>query len=88
MVGYSYTYKTVEEVFSATSISGSPLFIITSVVLYIAIVLALLYVFFPIMIIGIQKMEHNKKEKQKKKYLRQVILQKEIETEIEQEIHE
>jgi len=87
MIGFSYVYKSPEEIL-AGSASISNLWVIDMwlVIFAVAFTLVSVYMIIPSIIITHEHLINQKKKKAKKKLLTQILLQKEIEDEVEKEV--
>jgi predicted transporter len=87
MIGYSYIYKTSDEILQSVSHLGSMSIsdILLLITMLIVVVLSI-FVMFPCISITLEYKRQKKEKINKKKILTQILLQKEIEDEVEKEI--
>ncbi len=87
MIGFSYVYKTPEEILASTA-SISSLWIIDMWLVLWAIGFTFISVFLiiPSIVIAHEHAVKQKEKRGKKKLLTQILLQKEIEDEVEKEV--
>jgi len=87
MIGFSYIYKTSDEVLESVSyISSMWLFDILWVLICLIGVIAFIFFIIPSSIIIHEYHQEKKAKKSKKSLLTQILLQKEIEDEVEKEV--
>ncbi len=87
MIGFSYIYKSSDEIFSwFTHLSHLSIVDVAFVAIAVSITFFSIFVFIPSVIISIEHIHEQKEKRNKKKILSQILLQKEIEDEVESEI--
>ena len=87
MIGFSYIYKSSEEILQSVSHLGSMNFSdILWVITALCIMILCAFVIFPAIMIVLEYSQQQRNKKNKKKILTQILLQKEIEDEVESQI--
>ena len=87
MIGFSYIYKSSDDIFSNTThLSSMGLWDILGLVIFLWITLAFIFIIIPSIVIFYKHGKLQKEKLNKRKILTQILLQKEIEDEVEKEI--
>jgi large-conductance mechanosensitive channel len=87
MIGFSYIYKSSDEILQGIpSLSSMNLWDVLLLTTAIILVIACVFIIFPSVMIMSEYKQQKRDKKNKKKILTQILLQKEIEDEVEKEI--
>lgn len=86
MVGYTYEYKSVEEIAQLLSFSSQGIGAMSLSVIAFVSVLVCIFLILPGCIISMYHIREQKEKKNKQRLLQQILIQKQIEDEVEKEI--